>query len=74
MHTAGRWICSALAINGAQHLSRTWTSAALAVSGMQHIGYVPYPLPVEAHMISPDAALLILATAGWTIGPIMEPV
>lgn len=57
MHTAGRWICSALAINAVQHIRK-----------------VPYPLPVPAHEISPDAALLILATAGFTIGPQTKPV
>lgn len=56
IHTAGRWICSALAINA-----------------IQHIGKVPYPLPIPAHEVSPDAALLILATAGFTIGPIQTP-
>lgn len=56
MHTAGRWICSALAINAVQHIKK-----------------VPYPLPVPAHEISPDVALLILATAGFTIGPIQTP-
>lgn len=63
MHTAGRWICSALAINGVQHLSRTWTPP--------HLGYIPFPLPVAAHQIEPDAALLIVATAGFTIGPVI---
>jgi hypothetical protein len=53
MHTAGRWICSALAINA-----------------VQHIGKVPYPLPVASHQITPNACLLILATAGFTIGPV----
>jgi hypothetical protein len=56
MHTAGKWICSALAINA-----------------VQHIKLVPYPLPIPAHEISPDAALLILATAGFTIGPVTTP-
>jgi hypothetical protein len=62
MHTAGRWICSALAINAVQHISRAWTP--------DHLGYVPFPLPLQAHEISPNACLLILATAGFTIGPI----
>jgi hypothetical protein len=53
MHTAGQWICSALAVNAVQHIKK-----------------VPFPLPVPAHEISPDALLLILATAGFTIGPI----
>jgi hypothetical protein len=73
MHTAGRWICSALAINGVQHVGRSWTSSGLFAKGMQHIGLVPFPLPVAAHQIAPNAALLILATAGFTIGPLMLP-
>ena len=51
IHTAGRWICSALVINALQHIKR-----------------IPYPLPVPAHEITPNSALLILATAGFTIG------
>jgi hypothetical protein len=66
LHTAGDWICSALAINGVQHLSRTWTPT--------HLGYIPYPLPIPAHEISPDAALLILATAGFTINATLTAV
>lgn len=61
-HHNGQWICSALAINGVQHISRSWTAP--------HLGFIPYPLPMEAHEISPDMALVILATAGFTIGPI----
>ena len=52
-HTAGRWICSALAINAVQHIHR-----------------VVYPLPKPAHLITPGEVLLIVATAGFTIGPI----
>jgi hypothetical protein len=64
-HVAGQWICSALAINAVQHISRSWTQP--------HVGFVPYPLSVLAHEISPDMALLILSTAGFTIGPIQTP-
>lgn len=65
MHTAGRWICSALAINGIQHVARAWTQP--------HLGYVPFPLPVPAHQVTPNALLLILATAGFNIGPVTLP-
>jgi hypothetical protein len=65
MHTAGQWICSALAVNAIQHISRSWTSP--------HLGYIPFPLVVPAHEISPDALLLILQTAGFTIGPETTP-
>lgn len=65
IHTAGQYICSALAINAVQHISRSWTP--------EHIGFIPFPLPVPAHEISPNAALLILATAGFSIGPVMTP-
>ena len=62
-HTAGQWICSALAINAVQHISRSWAQP--------HIGYIPYPLPYAAHEISPDVALMILATAGFAIAPVV---
>jgi hypothetical protein len=65
MHTAGKWICSALAINAVQHISRSWTPP--------HLGYIPFPLPVPAHEVSPNSLLLILATAGFTIGPVTTP-
>lgn len=45
--------------------------SALAINAVQHIKKVPFPLPVEAHQISPNAALLIVATAGFTIGPVI---
>jgi hypothetical protein len=63
-HHAGQWICSALAINAVQHISRAWNHG--------HLGFVPFPLPVAVHEISPDAALLILATAGFSIGPVQS--
>ena len=63
-HTAATYICSALAVNAIQHLSRAWTP--------DHIGYVPFPLPgVPAHAVSPNSLLLILATAGFTISPVI---
>lgn len=64
-HASGHWICSALAINAVQHVSRVhWKPGRL--------GYVPYPLPIPAHQITPNAGFLILATAGFTIGPILS--
>ena len=64
-HEPGHYICSALAVNAIQHVSRSWDPT--------HLGYIPFPLPVPAHQISPNALLLILATAGFTIGPIRQP-
>lgn len=61
-HLPGHYICSALVINAIQHVSRVhWHPG--------HAGYVPFPLPIAAHQIIPNASLLILATAGFTIGP-----
>jgi hypothetical protein len=72
MHTAGRYICSALGLNGVQHLCRGWTSASYLGAMMQRVGYVPFPLAVPAHQISPNACLLILDAAGFTIGPVQD--
>jgi hypothetical protein len=60
-HTAGQWICSALAINAIQHISRSWSAP--------HTGFIPFPLPAQAHEISPDMALMIVATSGFTLAP-----
>lgn len=62
-HHNGQWICSALVVNGVQHVSRRWVPP--------HLGFVPYPLSVEAHEISPDMAHIILETAGFTFGPVL---
>jgi hypothetical protein len=70
IHEAGKWICSALVINAVQHVGRSWATASLAGTPMQRVGFIPFPLPVPAHEISPNAALLILATSGFTIGPV----
>lgn len=51
------------------HESGHYICSALAINELQHIKKVPFPLPIAAHQISPDAALLIVATAGFTIGP-----
>jgi len=72
MHTAGRWICSALAANSVQHMCRNWGSITVEGALVRRVGFVPFPLPNPAHQISPDALLLIFATAGFTIGPIVE--
>jgi hypothetical protein len=53
MHTAGRWICDALALNSVQHIHR-----------------VPFPLVKPAHRCTPGEVLLILQTAGFTIGEV----
>ena len=60
-HVAGRWICSALAINAVQHVGRHWTAP--------HLGLVPYPLHIAAHAVSPNMCLAYLEGAGFTIGP-----
>jgi hypothetical protein len=54
------------------HHAGQWICSALAINAVQHIKKVPYPLPVAAHEISPDMALIILATAGFVIGDEME--
>jgi hypothetical protein len=65
-HTAASYICSALGLNAVQHMCRQWTQPKL--------GYVPFPLPgVPAHSCSPNSLLLILATAGFDIGPEQFP-
>lgn len=61
-HVNGRWICSALAVNAVQHISRRfWKPGTL--------GYVPYPLWIKAHQVSPNTCLTILEVAGFTIHP-----
>jgi len=62
LHVNGTYDCSELAINAVQHVSRSWQPG--------HLGYVPFPLPVPANRITPNAALLIVATAGFTIGAV----
>jgi hypothetical protein len=54
------------------HTPGHWVCSALAINALQHIKIVPYPLPIPAHQISPNAALLICATAGFKIGPVWE--
>ena len=64
IHKPGSYICSALAINAVQHMCRSWHPL---LPGYYPRGYVPYPLVWPAHEITPNAGLLILQTAGWTI-------
>jgi hypothetical protein len=60
-HPSGQYICSALALNAVQHLSRVhWKPG--------HLGFVPYPLYLPAHSVTPNACLLAVQTAGFTIG------
>lgn len=49
------------------HRAGTYDCSALVINALQHIKKVPFPLPVPAHQITPDAALLIVATVGFTI-------
>lgn len=51
------------------HLAGHYFCSAFMINELQHVKLVPYPLPVLAHEISPDSALLIVATAGATLGP-----
>jgi hypothetical protein len=55
-------------LNKDLHRNGTYDCSALAINEVQHVKLVPFPLPVPAHQITPNAALLILATAGFTIG------
>lgn len=68
-HIAGHYICSALAINAVQHMCRAWTGPSLVMNDMRRLGYVPYPLSIPAHQITPNAALLLVEEAGFTLGP-----
>lgn len=49
------------------HRSGTYDCSALVINALQHVKKVPFPLPIPAHQITPNAALLIVATAGFTI-------
>jgi hypothetical protein len=51
------------------HEDGHWICSALAINALQHIRVIPYPLPVLAHQISPNTALLIVAAAGFMIDP-----
>lgn len=49
----------------AGHIGGQWICSALAVNALQHVKLVVYPLPVEAHAISPNSLLLLIAQAGF---------
>jgi hypothetical protein len=44
--------------------------SAFQINELQHIQKVPFPLWLPAHQISPNMALSIVQTAGFTIGPV----
>lgn len=68
-HHSGHYICSALAINAIQHVSRVhWSGPSLEL-GFRHAGFVPYPLAIPAHQVTPTLCMLLLQTAGFTLGP-----
>lgn len=54
------------------HVNGTYDCSELAINAVQHIKKVPYPLPVPAHLITPNSALLILATARFKIWPVQS--
>lgn len=53
-----------------KHVAGQWFCSALAVNALQHVKIIRYPLPIPAHLIVPNALLLLVAQAGFTIGPI----
>jgi hypothetical protein len=56
------------------HQNGHWICSAHAINSVQHVKIVPYPLPVPAHQITPNSALLILASVGFVISPeIQQP-
>lgn len=57
-------------LNRMLHKPGTYDCSALAINALQHIKRVPFPLPLPAHQITPNAALLIVATAGFDIGEV----
>jgi hypothetical protein len=50
------------------HVSGTYDCSALLINELQHVKLVVLPLPIPPHQITPNAALLIVAQAGFTIG------
>lgn len=54
------------------HVNGTYDCSALAINAVQHIKKVPFPLVIPAHQITPNVGLLLLQTAGFTIGPVMR--
>jgi hypothetical protein len=51
------------------HRVATYDCSALVVNALQHIKKVPFPLPVPAHEITPNGALLVVGTAGFIFQP-----
>jgi hypothetical protein len=50
------------------HKPGTYDCSALAINALQHVALVPFPLIIPAHQVTPDAALIIVQCAGFTIG------
>jgi hypothetical protein len=53
-----------------RHKAAHWVCSAHWIDSLQHIKKVRYPLQIQAHQITPDAAYLISDVVGFTIGPI----
>jgi hypothetical protein len=68
-HEPGHWICSALAVNAVQHMCRSSRAPIEQRWTPPRTGYVPYPLWIPAHQVTPDMLLTLLQVAGWTIEP-----
>jgi hypothetical protein len=49
------------------HVAGHWICSAHAVNSLQHVKLVPFPLPWEAHELTPSDALLIVATIGFKL-------
>lgn len=49
------------------HKPGTYDCSALAINALQHVHLVPFPLIIPAHQVTPDAALIIVQVAGFTI-------
>jgi hypothetical protein len=57
-------------VNRMLHRPGTYDCSALVINALQHIKKVPFPLPFPAHSLTPNDALLIVATAGFTVGDV----
>jgi hypothetical protein len=49
------------------HRPGTYDCSALVINALQHIKKVRFPLPIPAHQITPNSALLIVASVGFHI-------
>jgi hypothetical protein len=47
-----------------KHEGGHWICSALQLNSLQHIGRVPFPFPVDAHQVTPNALLLVVAAIG----------